>query len=330
MRDRSGRRCARSCTPRRTRWAQLGREVGVALLGHVEPVAAEALARARPWRRRRRQSISGSSTKAGAVIAVRIQPWANHPPDLVRRLPPAGSLRDARFGRSLPSRTSRSWSPRPSSATRRAGSTPMRSRRSTSSSPISERRNDDGWELISAHRSVLVPGDTQHDAQGTPIRGRIIRHELAFRRAHRPPPLGVRHRRAVRSRRARPRAGHGRPLPAGLGAGGRGPLHLRGRHPRRRPRGAVHRTEDALLFWKRPQKRKTFRTKPRPTDDASSPRAQLLVSRICASSVPWSSAETTTGLVGTATPKSAKVRSVEPTTTVPFTSCASRCICTDW
>lgn len=49
-----------------------------------------------------------------------------------------------------------------------------------------ERRNEDGWELISAHRSVLVPGDTQHDAPGTPIRGRIIRHELAFRRASPP------------------------------------------------------------------------------------------------------------------------------------------------
>ena len=46
-----------------------------------------------------------------------------------------------------------------------------------------ERRNGDDWELISAHRSVLVPGDTQHDAQGTPVRGRIVRHELAFRRS---------------------------------------------------------------------------------------------------------------------------------------------------
>jgi len=43
-------------------------------------------------------------------------------------------------------------------------------------------RNDAGWELMTAHRSVFVPFEALHDATGRPIRGRIIRHELTYRR----------------------------------------------------------------------------------------------------------------------------------------------------
>src|SRR4051794_40317394 len=43
-------------------------------------------------------------------------------------------------------------------------------------------RNDAGWELMTAHRSVIVPLEALHDPTGKPMRGRIIRHELTYRR----------------------------------------------------------------------------------------------------------------------------------------------------
>ena len=129
-----------------------------------------------------------------------------------------------------------------------------------------ERRNDDGWELISAHRSVLVPGDTQHDAQGTPIRGRIIRHELAFRRASPPrrrweygidalsDPDNLQPGQVMADR-----------FLQGWEMVGASRFTFEAVTPGVDHEELVHRTEDALLFWKRPQKRKTFRQKSKTT-----------------------------------------------------------------
>ena len=122
-------------------------------------------------------------------------------------------------------------------------------------------RSSDGWELVSAHRSVLVPSDTQHDAAGAPIRGRIVRHELAFRRSSPP----------------RRRWEYGIDAlsdPDELNAGQvMADRYLQGWELVGASRYAfeavtpdvdhdelVHRTEDAVLFWKRPAKRKSFRT----------------------------------------------------------------------
>jgi hypothetical protein len=44
------------------------------------------------------------------------------------------------------------------------------------------RRSDAGWELLVGHRSVFVPHEALKDASGKPIRGRIVRHELTYRR----------------------------------------------------------------------------------------------------------------------------------------------------
>ena len=44
------------------------------------------------------------------------------------------------------------------------------------------RRSDAGWELLVGHRSVFVPHEALKDPAGKPIRGRIVRHELTYRR----------------------------------------------------------------------------------------------------------------------------------------------------
>ncbi len=44
-------------------------------------------------------------------------------------------------------------------------------------------RDDRGWEALSVHRAVWVPHDVVYDVHGIATRGRMVRHELAFRRS---------------------------------------------------------------------------------------------------------------------------------------------------
>ncbi|MGZ4716199.1 MAG: hypothetical protein ACXWCB_05805 [Acidimicrobiales bacterium] len=124
------------------------------------------------------------------------------------------------------------------------------------------RRNDDGWELLSAHRSVLVPSDAQHDAGGAPIRGRLIRHELAFRRS----PPRRRWEYGIDALSDPDELNPGQVMADRFLQGwelvGASRFTFEAVTPDVDHDELVHRTEDAVLFWKRPQKRKTFRPKP--------------------------------------------------------------------
>ena len=131
-----------------------------------------------------------------------------------------------------------------------------------------ERRNTDGWELLSVHRSVFVPGDTQHDASGTPIRGRIVRHEMAFRRAS---PPRRRWDYGIDALSDPDQLDPGQVMADRFLQGwelvGAARFAFEAVTPGVDHEELVHRTEDALLFWKRPPKRKTFRSKrPQPDD----------------------------------------------------------------
>jgi hypothetical protein len=44
-------------------------------------------------------------------------------------------------------------------------------------------RSEKGWEALSAHRAVWVPSEPMYDVHGVAMRGRMVRHELAFRRS---------------------------------------------------------------------------------------------------------------------------------------------------
>jgi hypothetical protein len=115
---------------------------------------------------------------------------------------------------------------------------------STLEQPVADlaRRSDAGWEPLTAHRSVLVPHGATHDANGKPMRGRIIRHELTYRRA--PSQWGWLYRIDALSDPEDPQveAMIAVRINEGWTLAGCSPVQLRSRHPQRRPRrpGASH------------------------------------------------------------------------------------------
>jgi hypothetical protein len=113
-----------------------------------------------------------------------------------------------------------------------------------------QRRDDDGWELLTAHRSVLVPTEVLHDPSGKPIRGRIVRHELTYRRSTK--------RRAWEYRidaLSDPTELMAERHVDGWLLVGCSRFGFEAITPGVDHEDLVHRTEDAVLFWKRRRKR---------------------------------------------------------------------------
>jgi hypothetical protein len=117
------------------------------------------------------------------------------------------------------------------------------------------RRDDDGWELLTAHRSVLVPHEALHDAGGRPIRGRIVRHELAFRRS--PPRRSWEYKIDALSDpdELNPEQILTERTVEGWQLVGCSRFTFEAVTPGVDHEELTHRTEDAVLFWKRPRKR---------------------------------------------------------------------------
>jgi hypothetical protein len=128
---------------------------------------------------------------------------------------------------------------------------------STLEQPVADlaRRSDAGWELLTAHRSVLVPHGATHDADGKPMRGRIIRHELTYRRA--PSRWGWLYRIDALSDPEDPQveATIAVRINEGWTLAGCSRFSFEAVTPGVDHEDLVHRTEDAVLIWKRSRKR---------------------------------------------------------------------------
>lgn len=117
------------------------------------------------------------------------------------------------------------------------------------------RRSDAGWELLTAHRSVLVPHGAVHDAHGKPVRGCVIRHELAYRRA--PSRWGWLYRIDALSDPDDPQVESmiAVRINEGWTLVGCSRFGFEAVTPGVDHEDLVHRTEDAVLIWKRSRKR---------------------------------------------------------------------------
>lgn len=116
-------------------------------------------------------------------------------------------------------------------------------------------RDGDGWELLTAHRSVLVPHQALHDASGRPIRGRLVRHELAFRRS-----APRKHWEYKIDALSDPDELHPEPLLVeraveGWQLVGCSRFTFEAVTPGVDHEELTHHTEDSVLFWKRPRRR---------------------------------------------------------------------------
>jgi hypothetical protein len=117
------------------------------------------------------------------------------------------------------------------------------------------RRSDAGWELLTAHRSVFVPHEALHDANGKPMRGRVVRHELAYRRSL--SRWGWLYRIDALSDPEDPQAEHmvAQRTAEGWSLAGCSRFTFEAVTPGVDREDLVHRTEDAVLVWKRERRR---------------------------------------------------------------------------
>ena len=117
------------------------------------------------------------------------------------------------------------------------------------------RRSDAGWELLTAHRSVFVPHEAVHDATGKPIRGRIVRHELTYRRGSNR--KGWEYHIDALSDPDDPRAELmiAQRTAEGWTLAGSSRFRFEAVTPDVDHEELVHRTEDAVLVWKRARRR---------------------------------------------------------------------------
>ena len=116
-------------------------------------------------------------------------------------------------------------------------------------------RDDAGWELLTAHRSVLVPHEALHDAAGRPIRGRIVRHELAFRRSAPRKQFEYKIDALSDPDELRPEQIVAERALEGWQLVGCSRFTFEAVTPGVDHEELTHRTEDGVLFWKRPRKR---------------------------------------------------------------------------
>lgn len=126
-------------------------------------------------------------------------------------------------------------------------------------------RTDDGWELMTAHRSVVAPHETLHDANGRPIRGRVVRHELTYRKS--PPRRSWEYKIDALSDPDEPHAEQviAERTAEGWQLVGCSRFAFEAVTPGVDHEELTHRTEDAVLFWKRSAKRsRRGRTDPAP------------------------------------------------------------------
>ena len=121
------------------------------------------------------------------------------------------------------------------------------------------RRDDDGWELLTAHRSVLVPHEALHDAGGRPIRGRIVRHELAFRRSAPRKTWEYKIDAVSDPDELHPEQLVAERIVEGWQLVGCSRFTFEAVTPGVDHEELTHRTEDGVLFWKRPRKRSSRR-----------------------------------------------------------------------